>query len=153
MAAVPPPPKIYRAMESENGAPLVGCGRNRLGARVPPGEVVDIHPDPAGNVAPNGEGVSVNPSLSAMRMVHIPRRWRELDKRFRAARGEAPVEVFTLGAGPFEDGSLNASLALKCDGPKHGVLEPAHTMALGAYQEALAATRPQWRLLPDPDDS
>ena len=88
-------PKIYRAMESKNNSPVIGDGRNKLGVRP-----VDITPDGDGYVAPVGrDGMSVNPSISVMLSVPVPRRWRKLDARFRAARCEDPVEVFTHGEG------------------------------------------------------
>jgi hypothetical protein len=146
-------PKIYRAMLSDSGRPVIGAERNMLGIRTPPDEPADIIPDGNGNVGPNLGGMSVNPSISFMLPVHWPKRWHKQYPQFKGARGGDGIEVFMHGDGEFMRAPITDDLQLRPDGPKHGVVEPAREMALNQYVAALASTQNDWRLLTDPDGS
>ena len=146
-------PRIYRAMLSKDARPEVGNSKNMLGVRVPPAELVDIVPDAEGNVTPCGKGMSVNPTLTAMPLVFVPRRWRELDKKFRGARGDTPLEVFCHGEGEFVSGTVAPKLVLNPDKPTHGVVQPETRMAFTDYLDALKSTQNDWVLLDSPDGS
>jgi hypothetical protein len=147
-------PKIYRAMEAADELPVVGSQGNMLGVRTPPNERADIRPDTNGEVAPSAGGMSVNPGISAMPSWAKPKRWRrEHPELHRDARGQESVEVFTHGAGAFVAGRVADELVLAPDSHRHGMVEPARTMSIDEYRAALAATRPGWRILRDPDGS
>lgn len=135
-------------MEEEEGLPKIGDSRNMLGVRP-----VDITPDEAGDVRPCGVGMSVNPSLFAMLMVHIPRRWRTLNTKFKSARGDDSVVVFKLGEGDFVRGDVATDLVLNPTSPRHGVVEPETKMPFEQYKKALGSTQSNWILLRNPDEA
>jgi hypothetical protein len=53
-----------------------------------------------------------------------------------------------MGEGDFTDSRLAAGLWLRPDpaNSSHGFVEPEAEMSLGDYQQALADTRPLWRI-------
>jgi hypothetical protein len=152
-------PKIYRSMNAENSHPMVGSDRNMLGVRVPPSKVVDIVPDDEGYVKPEGKGLSVCSSISAISaisIVLIPRHYRQKNKIYKDARGQAPLEIFRMGEGEFVRADISAHLVLAPDNKHHvdhGVIEPVKRVLLEEYQSHLQATCNEWVLLKEPDGS
>jgi tetratricopeptide (TPR) repeat protein len=102
-AALLPEPKIFRTMlfdtiDGGRRVPQVGTDKNMLGARLPPSDPADVHPDANGRVAPAGEGLSVSPSLKSMPLGLVPERLRD---RRPGARGSDDLRLFRLGEGRF----------------------------------------------------
>ena len=139
-------PKIYRAMEGDDGYPRVGSTARCLGVRVPTDGVrvpTDIEPDADGLVYCGERGMSVGPSVAALPTHRIPRRLKHIAWD---AAGKDSDYVWSMGSGQFEDGNLCDSLSLCVDRPEHGVVRPAFTMLIDAYTEALSGTRALWRV-------
>jgi hypothetical protein len=135
-------PLIYRAMTRDNdGRPKVGTTARTLGVRLPPDPKPDITPDSNGVVRPGTGGMSVAPAWRRLPLYRIPRRLRHLVPQ---AHGKDEDACWTMGDGPFADGTLAAGLALRVDSARHGLVEPDGEMTVEAYQEALAATRDHW---------
>ena len=125
---------LFRIMlKTAVGRPAVGSSDNMLGARVG----IDVRPDGAGNVQPAKGGISVAPDDPA----RLPPHLRPL--RFGGACG---LPLFRI-----EDSSLGERLSYRADPrrpTRHGMVEPATSMTLDAYQDALASTSPAWREVP-----
>ena len=117
-----------------------------LGVRVPPNDIPDVTPNEAGNVHPGGGGMSVNRDWKRMWPHHIPRR---LKSKVLPATGSNRLRIWSHGTGPFADGEFAQGLQLRVDGTDHGVVEPDEEMPISAYQEALAATRNDWSIIPE----
>ena len=133
-----------------------------LGVRVPggPGKP-DIIPDASGAVAPRTGGLSVSSGFAALVVrlpsPMIPRRLRHLAdepgfsprvrRSLQNAEGSDSLRVWELGEGAFVVAAVSPDLALRVDSSdvSHGFVEPARSMRLEEYQEALADTRPDWR--------
>lgn len=132
-------------LSDEDGQPQVGSQRSQLGVRVD-GPQPDISLNELGNVEPHTGGMSVSPTLECLPFFLQPRRLRDrFPKRFPGARGKDPAaHCWRMGEGPFLDSAVNADLRLRPDSADHGLVEPARTVPLAAYQDALAATRDQW---------
>ena len=107
--------------------PEVANTARSLGVRVP----ADISVDSAGMVRPGTEGMSVAPTARDL----VPhRRPRELP----GGTGKDPVwEIDVNRLGP--------SLRYVPDSPRHGTIQPARSMTLETYRQALANTRSLWR--------
>jgi hypothetical protein len=146
-------PKIYRAMLVTDGIPQIGDQSCMLGLRTPPNEIEDIAPDAVGIVSPQNGGMSVNPSLSSVPAVFIPRRWRHVYPEFKDARGKDTIEVFTHGSGEFIQAHVTDDLMLRPDSVRHGVVEPSRRMHVNVNRSALASTQTDWQLLAKPDGS
>lgn len=124
-------------MLKDGDLPMVGDQPRMLGAAPK-----DIAPDGAGNVHPGRHGMSVAPSLRSLPSHLIPKRLRLLAPD---AIGSNTSSIWCHGDGAFLDASIVAPhLELRVDSPDHGVVAPASTMPLADYQQALAATRPNW---------
>ena len=117
-----------------DGLPMTGRSARSLGIRVP----IDIAPDAAGNVHPHRGGMSVAPES----FWNVPnhRRPRGMahgstgpEDDFIYAVDREPVELVGLAIAP----DANKPLI-------HAFVEPAESMALNAYEEALLSTRPHW---------
>ena len=134
-------PKIYRGMKQEQGKPALGAAATTLGARVPN----DIEADAGGLVHPGTGGMSVAPSLQNLPNFRVPKRLHSI---FPAAQGRNELFVWSMGIGVFRDGPLTESLNLRLDptDPRHGFVEPAVTMSLNDYQNALWATQSEWSI-------
>ena len=141
-ATAPEPPKgvcsqggttgrmVYRAMrEDPSGGPQVGPTARTLGVR----SGVDI-PVTAGQVRPNGGGMSVAPDRPEN--LHPLRRPPAC-----GGFGRDPVWCLDLAR-------LSGDLRFRQDSPTHGLIEPARAMSLDQLQEALAKTAPSWQRLP-----
>ncbi len=115
------------------GQPVVGTSDNMLGARVG----VDIRPDGQGQVHPGKGGISVAPEDPARLPLHL---------RPLRLGGVCGLPLFRI-----EHAAVGRRLAYRPDPKKptrHGMIEPAETMPVEAYQGALAATSPAWREVP-----
>ena len=144
-------PRIFRSMRRDGDRPLVAAAADGLGARVPPAlGLVDIYPTSAGQVSPvtgpQGEGMSVAPDWRVLPPHRIPDRLRSLRKD---ARGSKSLFCWFMGRGPFVADHVAEGLRLHPDADNitHGVVEPARTMHVDEYQQALAATRPAWDII------
>src|SRR5689334_10713461 len=107
-------PKIFRAMQEVGGLPKTGETARTLGVRVP----ADIQPDGDGMVEPGPVGMSVAPSLCDLPTHRIPRRLRRLAPD---ATGNDSDFVWSMGSGPFHQGSLCDLLLLYVDSSNHGL--------------------------------
>jgi hypothetical protein len=121
--------------------PIVGSGKNLLGVRVPPDPQADIRPDGGGNVHPGASGMSVAPRWRDLPYFLIPKRLKEL---VPDARGRNDLVCFRCGEGNFVESSITEKLTLKPDRPTHATVQPANTMPLADYQNAIAATCDGW---------
>lgn len=136
-------PRIVRPMLVEaDGLPRVGSAAKCLGVREPPSRHADVDLDAAGEVCQNRKGLSVNADWRDLPMHLIP---EHLDDGFNGARGKG-MRVFVHGAGDFREGAVTAELELlhKPGTSTSGVVAPAAAFTLAAYQQHLAATRPEW---------
>ena len=134
-------PKIYRTMFDQGGRPLVGNAFCELGIRP-----TDVDVDGRGNVALNGNGMSVFRSLADLprlcsRLVPI-----HLARKVRGAAGPTGTRVWTMGAGPFVSAPLAGNLALREAGGLHGTICPTTAMTTAAFQSELAATQGSWAI-------
>ena len=134
-------PKIYRGMKQDQGKPALGPTPMTLGARVPE----DIYADASGLVYPGIGGMSVSPSLLTLPYFRVSKRLRALRPD---ATGSNELCVWSMGVGNFADGFLTAQLQLRLDpdNEKHGFVEPAVSMSLDEYQNALISTRDLWTI-------
>lgn len=123
---------LFRIMLKDvEGRPVVGTSDNMLGARVS----VDVRPDGEDRVHPTRGGISVAPEDPARLPPHL---------RPIRLGGQCGLPLFRI-----EDASLGQELAYRPDPKKptrHGMIEPAASMLLRAYQGALAATAPDWEV-------
>lgn len=120
--------KLYRVMKiAADGKPLVGASGSMLGVR--PTDPNSANPHAVSDVAAivdtdlvhPGEGLSTSPSPNSRQ----PR------------RNQAIFEIETDDLGP--------ELKPNYDKPDHCLLEPAQSMSLSEYQQALADTRDLWQ--------
>ena len=129
--------------------PQVARSKKALGVLFGAGPDDDIEADAEGNVHPAKGGMSVSPRLENLPMHRVPRRLgKKYPDRFPGATGSNQFWCWWMGEGPFEAGRLAARLVLRPDPdmPKtHGFVEPDQKMGLVEYEDALAATRDQWR--------
>jgi hypothetical protein len=135
-------PRIYRAMKADGNRPMLGASASTLGIR----PQVDIHPDNAGRVHPQTGGLSVSPSLSTIPLRFLPRRLHESGVQ-PGSFGSNSVSVWDMGEGAFETGAVSEQLNLRPDPAnptRHGFVEPATTMLLDEYADAVSATRDLW---------
>jgi hypothetical protein len=139
------PPKVYRAMRCDPAdKPVVGSSSSsELGAR--PG--VDISVDAAGIVLLDATGMSVASGWRDLDFTRIPRRLRHLAP---GATGSNSTCCFTLGLGPFQNGTIANGLELILDQGAapvtHGVIAPTQAVPLAQYQNDLANTRDAWQI-------
>lgn len=116
-----------------DGRPLCGDTGARLGVRVPR----DIEPDAAGMVSPGVGGLSITPDDPR----HLPPEFRP-----ESLGGLGRLPLFALAVH-----DLTADLQVRLDPTnpqRHGFLEPTLPTELEAYQRALCATAPHWRVTP-----
>ena len=132
---------VFRSMQADGNYPKVDP--RGLGVRVPPDRHPDIRPDDQGMVDPSCGGMSVSPSIDDIPLFLFPQRLRAIRP---GAAGKDSLKIWTTGTGAFADGSFAPGLTLRCDGPAHGLVEPATRVRLAEYQAALAATSPDWRI-------
>ena len=127
---------LFRAMRAGGGGqPVCGETAKDLGARIAPTPFADIDPDAHGVVRPRTGGMSVTPDDVMELPVH------KLPKNL-GGRGTDPV--FMIAAAEIR-GQLAYRDVSKPD-HAHGFIEPSTAMPAPAYQAALCATGPQWRL-------
>jgi hypothetical protein len=116
-----------------------------LGVRLPdpakPEGTADIAPDTQDNVGPGGKGMSVAPGIEQLPIERFPKRFRTLRP---GARGSDTDRIWRHGTGTFERASVAQGLMLHPDQADHGVVEPAETMNVEQYEQALAATASDW---------
>lgn len=139
-------PKIYRIMVGKDDKPEVGSGRNMLGVRSEPEnnpDVVEVN----GVVPVAAGGMSVNMCLCAMLPLMVPRRLRDIIPGAKNL-GEDDRRVWRTGQGLFVSSPISERLNLRTDPdprkPGHGFVEPASSMPLANYQNALASTQGEW---------
>jgi hypothetical protein len=114
---------------------------------------IDVAADATGMVAPGTGGVSVSRSWVDMPSFTVPKRLRHAygSRNFRVARGGPHSRIWSHPVAAFADGAADAvafapELALRVDGPGHGLIEPAGRMSPDRYQTALANTRATWTI-------
>lgn len=133
---------IYRSMFEQDGKPQCGREKSRLGVR--PG--IDMKSAPDGTVRPGAKGMSVAPSLGAMKDFLIPERLRDSILEAEGATGDSDLRVWKMGKGPFLDAPLTRQLALRVTSPTHGQVEPNAVMPSQVYEDALYSTRDAWEV-------
>jgi hypothetical protein len=126
--------RLFRGMKEEAvGLPAVGPSGRMLGVRpgdAPTPDVLAI--DPTDLVQPGQGGMSVAPGDPR----HLQRHRR-------------PPSLGGTGQDPvwwIEDNDLGPDLIFRQDRATHGLIEASRPMSLQELQDALAATRPRWRL-------
>jgi hypothetical protein len=133
-------PKVFRTMLPDGQRPLIGTGKNMLGARVG----IDIKPDPNGCVS-RGKGMSVFRTVEEMYPFLIPLCY--VDRYPEASGDDSAGKLWVLGVGPFVAAPVTNDLALLPGSGKkaaHGEIEPSRMMSVDVYQSALAATQNDW---------
>jgi hypothetical protein len=136
-------PTIYRAMFADGDLPMVGRGKKMLGVKIGHQRYDDIGSNQAGEVVPGTGGMSVAPEWRVLPDHRIPRRLNpKLDTR--RATGDNRLMCWRYGSGGFETSPLTDDVSLAVDSPSHGVVEPSSKMSLARYEQALAATAPDW---------
>lgn len=125
-----------------SGLPRLGTQSKCFGARQPPDPHADVDVDAAGQVLLNRKGLSVTRDWRGLPGHLIP---EHLDDGFNGASGRG-MNVFIHGTGGFDEAAVAQGLELrhKTGTITAGVVAPAFSMPLAQYQEALAATRPDW---------
>ena len=128
-------PQLCRGMrENAVGYPEVRASSRTLGVRrsigVPAKSRVDV-------VQPGQGGLSVSPDDP----VNLPRHRRPPD-----LQGVGKDPVWSIG-----DSDLGPDLVYRADPAQawHGFVEPARSMSLDEYQDALAQTQSRWKKLPE----
>jgi hypothetical protein len=136
-------------MRMVDGEPELGRGKNQLGVLVGSDEHDDLVEE-GGQVRPHTGGMSVSPSLETLPLFRIPRRLRDkYPERFPDATGSNNLHCWRLGEGEFLAGAIAADLVLRPDPEqpeKHGFIEPERKMTVKEYEDAIAATRPSWKI-------
>jgi hypothetical protein len=120
-------------MKVDDGRPLLERSARALGVRVE-GPDRDVDADAAGNVHPEGGGMSVAPDDPLALQTH--RRPPEF-----GGTGKDPVWEIT-------DEVLPGALLFRRDSPTHGLIEPGCSMPLGVFEDGLAETRDTWNIRP-----
>jgi hypothetical protein len=127
---------LFRGMQqATDGGPVVGESARRLGAR----QGIDVEVDQGSMVHPVSGGMSVSPgSPESLPRHRKPPEW--------GGTGLDPVwEVSSDELGP--------RLLYRPDPARpdtHGFIEPSGPVKFAEYQDALAETRPKWRLVERP---
>jgi len=126
--------KLFRSMkEDSNGLPAVGPSGRMLGVRPGNSPMPDVFAiQPTDKVLPGQGGMSVAP-----------------DDPRHLLRHRRPPRLGGIGPDPvwyIETGDLGAEWQIRQDSPKHGIIEPVRPMTLQEYEDALATTRPHWKL-------
>jgi hypothetical protein len=137
-------PLIFRAMKMEDGKPAVAARRDSLGVIAGEPPIGDIPVGDHGIVAPDTGGMSVAPSWKDLPPSRIPKRLKSV---FRAATGSNQYHCWFMGEGNFASGNLTEGLYVRQDKATHGLVEPESAMLFDTFQELLANTRDQWRLI------
>src|SRR5688572_5778937 len=124
-------------MFAQDGKPKVGSESKRLGVRVAPNPIEDIVVNSDGTVSPATGGMSVAPQWRKLKLHLIPKRL--------GGRGHDDLVCWRLGDGEFVETMISNDLIFRPDpNPTHGLIQPARSMPVVQYQEALAATRDDW---------
>jgi len=160
-------PLIFRSMAREGDLPLVAPSATALGVRAAPHLChekrchYDVHPDANRVISPMSaahpdqrkariEGMSVAPGWERLPPHRIPQRLQHLAK---GARGDDKLCCWEMGSGAFENAALGAGLRLHPDEgkekPNHGVIAPAAPVHVDRFQLHLAATRGDWKIIPE----
>jgi hypothetical protein len=124
---------LYRAMiQDSDNRPEVGPSARKLGVR----PFLDIAPDEDYFVDPDTGGMSVSPDTPA----HLPDHRRP---RTHGGTGDDPLWAI-------HDHQLVEGLEYRPDGNRvdHGFIEPKYRMRFDEYEDLLASTRDDWRLIP-----
>ena len=133
-------------MKKDEDKPSLGETASALGVRVPR----DIVPGADDVVSPNGNGMSVTPSIAALsrmpaRMVPI-----RLKPFVPGAAGNDDLFAWSMGQGKWaaDEERLAPGLQLRPDptDDQHGFVEPSVAMLLDEYRAAIAATRNLWQV-------
>ena len=126
--------RLYRSMtEDADGLPTVGPSARMLGVRPgshPTPDVLAIHPTAV--VLPGQGGMSVAPN-----------------DPMGLQRHRRPASLGGTGRDPvwyIETEDLGPNLSFRQDRPTHGLIEPKDPLELQEFQNALAVTRPNWKL-------
>ena len=127
----------FRAMTPDaDGLPLVGQSARKLGVRVPQ----DVIPNAAGDVVPGTGGMSVAPDS----MWSLPNH-RRPQGLGRGSTGPAQDHVFSVTPRSLQEHGLTARPDPAAP-VVHALVEPIRSVSLGAFEQALTATRANWRV-------
>lgn len=126
--------RLFRSMkEAPDGLPVIGPSARTLGVRPGNQPTPDVlASDPADLVLPGQGGMSVAP-----------------DDPLYLQKHRRPVSLGGTGRDPvwyIEVDILGVELRFRRDHIGHGLIEPRHPLTLQDFQDALSATRPQWKL-------
>lgn len=137
-----------------DGLPVVGIQSKELGVREPPNAHADVDVDHQNQVVLNGRGMSVAENWSHLLPHLIPKRL-QASGLCADASGSNSLACYTMGAGRFLSGPINASLALalKPNDSYAGNVVPARVVPLAQFQSDVSATRDQWFIDEARDDS
>jgi hypothetical protein len=140
-------PKVYRSMYEDAGKPRIGNDTCELRVR-PPGHPInaDVNVDANGNLALDGGGMSVFPSIVPVELRRIPKRLipLRLASRIPGAIGDDDMKIWTTGMGPFVSGPMTVKMSLNVTGRSRGTICPNCVMSLQEVQMELAKTQPNW---------
>lgn len=125
--------KLYRSMkEDADGMPSLGRTGRSLGVRLGNAVIPDVLAlNETDMIGPNQGGMSVAPG-----------------DPMRLKRHRRPPSLGGIGQDPvwcIDVSDLSGDLLFRQDDPTHGLVEPAHTMTLKQFEDALASTRPFWK--------
>jgi len=131
---------------ADDGLPIVGDQAKELGVRVPPNPHADIDVDLKTNlVVWNGKGMSVGANWRDLPTFLIPKR---LSAIAPDAAGSNSLICYRFGTGEFVEGNLATGLELimKPGETNLGLVVPTSAVTITEFQQALAATRPDWKV-------
>lgn len=132
-------PRFYRVMtQDKDTLPFVGDTGRSLGVR--PDHDIPIR---NGFVSPGTGGMSVAPSISLLPLHRIPRCLKE---KYRGATGSNRDSVWRFGSGDFVSSRIDCKLSFRTTSSIHGLVEPAETVTIEQYKDAIARTRDEWVL-------
>ena|SRR5438874_9876668 len=126
--------QLFRSMKEEvDGLPAAGPSGRMLGVRPGNHSTPDVQAArPSDIVLPGQGGLSVAP-----------------DDPMHLQRHRRPVSLGGIGRDPvwyIDTADLSPDVCFRQDRPNHGLIEPAQTMTLQAFQDILAQTRSRWKL-------
>ncbi len=98
--------------------------------------------------------MSVAPDWKALPGIKIPMRLKSALPGDKKARGSNRLYCWQMGEGAFVRAPVSGGLQLAPDRANdgvvdHGVVEPDSSMPVENFQRALAATREEWKLIPE----
>ena len=133
-------PQVFRSMKIDavDGLPLRGQSATTIGVRQSDFDIDAVTTE----VAKNGKGMSVSPSCGQLPAALRP-------TKFPGGLGRSNLFCCRLSVGQWRAGVVAPGLEMFPDpnDPDHGFLMPENPMPLKDLQDAVEATRPNWRVL------